>query len=211
MPESTYASRLTTFAGMAGALLLGAGVYANWIRAEALPYGAYLVGIGAVVLGAALWKNSVEIGSVRIGDAGIALERGGDLERILWCDVERISLDPDRTLITGKTGNISFPTAAHLRAAAWLAREAGRRIPDAVAVKREQLSKLPEPREIDGELVTVEELQVTGRHCRATGRPIAFERDARLCPTCGEVYLKDQIPSQCMTCGAELGTRARDA
>ena len=39
----------------------------------------------------------------------------------------------------------------------------------------------------------------------------AFERDARLCPNCGEVYLKDQVPKKCLTCQAELGTRAREA
>ena len=61
------------------------------------------------------------------------------------------------------------------------------------------------------ESVTVEELQIAGRHCRASGKPISFERDARLCPQCGEAYLKDQVPKKCLTCQAELGTRAREA
>lgn len=211
LPETTYASRVTTYAGMAGALALGAGVYANWIRPEALAYAPYLVAGGALALGGALWKSGADLGNVRIGDAGLALERGGDVERILWCDMERIALDDGRVVVTAKTGSLSFPIEAHPKAAAWLASEAGRRIPDIVAIRREDMKKLPEPRDLDGELVTIEEVQVTGRHCRATGKPIAFERDARLCPTCGEVYLKDQVPKKCMTCNAELATRAREA
>jgi hypothetical protein len=210
-PEPTNASRVAVFAGMAGALALGAGVYANWVRPEALAFAPYLVAGGAVVLGGALWKGGTEPGSVRVGDAGVAIERGGELVRILWCDVERIALNDGRIVVTGKESNITFPIEAHPKATAWLVSEAGRRIPDAVALKREQLTKVPEPRELDGELVTIEEVQVAGRHCRATGKPIAFERDARLCPNCGEVYLKDQVPKKCLTCQAELGGRAREA
>jgi len=209
--ETTYASRVTTYVGMAGALVLGAGVYANWVREEALAYAPYMVGGGFLALGGALWRSSTDVGNVRIGDAGVALERGGDLERILWCDMERVSLDGGRVVIRGKGGTITFPADAHPKALAWLASEGGRRVPDVIAFKRDQLSKLPEPRDLDGELVKLEEIQVTGRHCRASGKPIAFERDARLCPTCSEAYLKDQVPKKCLTCNADLGSRAREA
>lgn len=209
--ESTYASRVSSIAGMAGALTLGAGVYANWIREEALAYGPYLVGAGALVLGGAIWKGGAEVGAVRVGDAGVALEHGGELSRILWCDMERIALENQNLLIKGKATSITFPVEAHPRATAWVVSEAGRRVPDVVALKRDQIKDLPEVKEFDGELVSIEELQVTGRDCRATGKPIAFERDARLCPNCGEVYLKDQVPKKCLTCQGELGTRAREA
>jgi hypothetical protein len=210
-PEPTNSSRIAVAGGMVGALALGAGVYGNWVREEALAYAPYLVAVGAVALGGALWKSGTEPGNVRVGDAGVALERGGELLRILWCDIERIALKDGRIVVSGKQSSITFPVDAHPKATAWLASEAGRRIPDTLAFKSEQLAKLPEPRELDGELVTIEEVQVTGRHCRATGKPIAFERDARLCQNCGEVYLKDQVPKKCLTCQAELGSRAREA
>lgn len=210
-PEQTYAARVTTFGGMGAALLLGAGVYATWIQEQAPAFGPYLVGVGAVGLGVALWKGGADVGNVRVGDAGVAVERGADVSRVLWCDMERVTVEAGRVMITGKDANLTFPVDAHPKATAWLVNEAGRRMPDVLAFKREQLDKLPEPRELDGELVTIEEVQITGRHCRATGKPIAFERDARLCPQCGEVYLKDQVPKKCLTCHAELATRAREA
>lgn len=210
-PEQTQAARVMMFAGMAGALLLGAGVYTTWIQEQAPTYAPYLVAVGAIVLGVAFWKNSAEVGNVRVGDAGVAIERGADLSRVLWCDMERVAVEAGRVMITGKGANISFPVEAHPKATAWLVNEAGRRMPDVLAFKREQLDKLPEPRDLDGELVTIEEVQITGRHCRATNKPIAFERDARVCPQCGEVYLKDQVPKKCLTCHAELAGRAREA
>lgn len=196
---------------MVGAAALGAGVYANWIREEALAYGQFLIVGGAIALGGALWKGGKELGAARVGDAGVALEHGGELSRILWCDVERIGLENGRLVIKGKDTSIAFPLEAHPRATAWVVSEAGRRIPDVVALKRDQIKDLPEPKEFDGELVTIEELQLTGRACRASGKAIAFERDARICPNCGEAYLKDQVPKQCLTCKGELGTRARVA
>jgi hypothetical protein len=75
-------------------------------------------------------------------------------------------------------------------------------------VKRRELEGLPEPKDSDGELVPIEALQVTGRRCAATDKVISFERDARLCPTCAQVYLKDHVPKKCLTCGGELGERA---
>jgi hypothetical protein len=75
-------------------------------------------------------------------------------------------------------------------------------------VKRDAVDGLPTPRDDDGELLVVESLQVAGRECAASGKTIAFERDARLCPQCCQVYLKDRVPKKCLTCDAELGERA---
>lgn len=209
-PEETYASRVTVYAGMLGALGLGAGVYAQWLREEPLAYGPYLVGAGAIVFAGSLWKGAAEVGHVRVGDAGVALERGSDVVRVLWCDIERASIENGQLLVRGKEASLSFPVDAHPKASAWFVSEGGRRVPDVIAVSRNEIERLPETKEFDGELVTVEELQVAGRHCRASGKPISFERDARLCPQCGESYLKDQVPKKCQTCQAELGARARE-
>lgn len=209
-PEATYASRLPTALGMLGALGLGAGVYANWIREEPLAFAPYLVAAGALLLAFALWKGGAQVGKIRVGDAGVALDEEGDLVRILWCDMERVEMAGGELIIRSEQATIRFPVAAHPKAATWVVHEGGRRMPDMMAVNRAEIQQLGEPAELDGEPVLIEEVQVTGRHCRATGKPIAFERDARLCPTCGQVYLKDSVPKKCLTCSNELATRARE-
>ncbi|HET9958522.1 MAG TPA: hypothetical protein VFQ61_28705 [Polyangiaceae bacterium] len=208
--EPTYASRVTAFAGMGGALVLGAGVYAQWIRDEALSYAPVLVASGAAVLAWALWKSGGPLANVRVGEAGVALEKDNELNRLLWCDIERIALDKSDLLIRGKNAQLRFPLDAHQRAAAWIVSEAGQRVPDVVALSRAEIERLPQTKDSDGELVNIEDVQVAGRHCKATGKPISFEREARLCPTCGEAYLKDHVPKKCLTCNAELGSRARE-
>ena len=84
----------------------------------------------------------------------------------------------------------------------------GLRVPAAMDVKRQSLADLPEPKDTDGEFVVIDGLQVAGRHCAASDKPIAFERDARLCPICGQVYLNGQVPKKCLTCSADLGNKA---
>ena len=75
---------------------------------------------------------------------------------------------------------------------------------------RDAIAGLPEPKDTDGELVPVEGLQVAGRQCAKSGKAISFERDARLCPNCGQVYHHTSVPKRCMTCKAELGEKAID-
>ena len=62
-----------------------------------------------------------------------------------------------------------------------------------------------------GEAVPVTGDQVAGRRCAATQKIISFERDARLCPNCGQVYFKDNVPQACVTCGEEVAGRAVQA
>src|SRR5262245_17670862 len=68
-----------TIVGMSiGAVLLGAGVYGQFLRAEALgpsKYALYLLAASAVVLlGIALFGQRVPK-PVRVGDAGVAIEK----------------------------------------------------------------------------------------------------------------------------------------
>ena len=116
--------------------------------------------------------------------------------------------DADLSLIKGKNVTFTIPIAAHPRAVAWILAEGTKRVPEAMNVKKSDLAGLPEPRDLDGELVVLEGVQVAGRHCAATDKPIAFERDARLCPNCAQVYLKDNVPKKCVTCEHELGSAA---
>lgn len=207
-PEQTYSSTAAVGAGMLGALALGAGVWGQWISETPHTFAPYLFGGGALVLGASLWFGDAGAVPVRVGDAGIALERGTELTRLAWCDLETVQVNGKQLSVKGKGATFSIPIAAQPRAVAWILAEGTRRVPDAMNVKKSDLDGLPEPKDLDGELVLVEGVQVAGRACAATGKPIAFERDARLCPNCAQVYLKDAVPKQCVTCERELGSSA---
>lgn len=207
-PEQTYSSGAAVAGGMLGALAAGAGVWSQWISETPHAYAPYLFGGGALALGASLWFGDAGAVPVRVGDAGIALERGSELTRLLWCDLETVEVSGKQLVAKGKTTTFTIPIAAHPKAVAWILAEGTRRVPEAMNVKKSDLEGLPEPKDLDGEMVTLEGLQIAGKHCAATDKPIAFERDARLCPNCAQVYLKDSVPKKCVTCERDLGTGA---
>ena len=207
-PEQTYSSGTAVAVGMVGALAAGAGVWGQWISEAPHGFAPYLFGGGAIALGAALWYGDAGAVPVRVGDAGVALERGTELTRLAWCDLETVEVVGKQLLLRGDKTTFSIPVAAHPKAVAWILAEGTKRVPDAMNVKKSQLTGLPEPKDLDGELVALEGVQVAGKHCAASEKPIAFERDARLCPNCAEVYLKDQVPKKCVTCEHELGSAA---
>lgn len=207
-PAQTYSSGAAVAGGMLGALALGAGVWGQWLSETPHSYSPFLFGGGAVALGASLWFGDAGAVPVRIGDAGIALERGTELTRLAWCDLETIEVSGKVLNVKGKNATFAIPVAAQPVAVAWILAEGTRRVPDAMNVKKSDLSGLPEPKDLDGEMVPLEGVQVAGRHCAATDKPIAFERDARLCPNCAQVYLKDAVPKKCVTCERDLGSSA---
>ncbi len=207
-PEQTYSSAAAVAVGMVGSLAAGAGVWAQWIMETPPAYAPFLFGGGAVTLGASLWFGDAGAVPVRLGDAGIALERGAELTRIAWCDLQTVAIVGKQLVAKSADVTFNIPVAAHPRAVAWILSEGTKRVPEAMNVKKSELNGLPEPRDSDGEHVPLEGVQIAGRHCAATGKPIAFERDARLCPNCAQVYLKDNVPKKCVTCERELGNAA---
>ena len=62
---------------------------------------------------------------------------------------------------------------------------------------------LPEVRASAGESLPLEPPQVVGKHCASSGKVIAYEPDARVCPRCERVYHKVSVPDAC-ECGASL-------
>jgi hypothetical protein len=206
--ESAQASQLAVGAGIVGGLALGAGVYAQWVRAIPLEHAPYILAAGAFTLGAALLFGDQKTPAVRIGDAGIAIEKGNELVRVPWCDIDRVYVEGGKLHVKSKTAPLALPLAAQSTAVSWILAEGTRRVPDVMDVRREALNDLPEPKDTDGELVTLEAVQVAGRVCAKTGRAIAFERDARLCPRCAQVYHHSGVPKKCVTCKADLAERA---
>jgi hypothetical protein len=206
--EQTYASKVAVGVGMLGGRALGGGVYSQWLCDQARGVAPYMALGGAAVLAGALIFGDLGTDPVRVGDGGVAIEKGGEVLRILWCDLEQVSAENGKLVLKGNDQTLVIPMAGQPQAVAKILAEGTRRVPDAMNVKRSALAGLPEPSDHDGEVLTMETLQVAGRHCAASDRPISFERDARLCPQCCQVYLRDEVPKKCVTCDAELGERA---
>ena len=193
--------------GMAGAAALGAGVWSRWFMDPAASYAMYLLVPGAAALaGALFWGDQNE--PVRVGDGGIAIERNGEVLRVPWCDIQHVRREGGTLLVASEAQTLRISIGAQPQASAWILAEGARRLPDVIDIKPSAADDLPEPNENAGERLRVEDLQVAGRHCAASQEPIAFERDARLCPKCTQVYHRQHVPDRCTTCQAKLGTRA---
>ena len=206
--EQTYASKVAVGVGMLGGLGLGAGVYSQWVSETPTRAAPFLIAGGAVVLAGALLYGDLGTHPVRVGDAGVAVERGREVVRIVWCDLSRVRAEDGKLVLEGHEQTLVIPIAAHPQAVARILAEGTRRVPEIMDVKRSVAAGLPAVGEGDGAVLTVESLQVAGRNCAASDKPIAFERDARLCPQCCQVYLKAHVPKKCVTCKAELGDNA---
>lgn len=201
--------------GALSALLLGAGawgyVYAQSFAADEklkqLP--SYLVAAGAVLMGITIWIGTSSEPPVRVGDPGIALEKG-DLRRMPWWAIDKISFESGSLalVIAGKDeANVEWTfklaVKSHADAIGWIVKEALDRIPRRVDISDDLLEKLPGASEQAGERIDLEPLQVVGKRCAVTGKTISYEPDARTCPRCERVYQKDSVPKKCK-CGNSL-------
>jgi hypothetical protein len=148
---------------------------------------------------------------VRVGDAGIAIEKGSEVVRLIWCDIERIFVERGNLVARGDDVTLTIPVSAHPVAVAWILSEGVRRVPESMDVKQSELQKLPSPQDKDGEVLVIDALQVAGRQCASSKKTISFERDARLCPNCGQVYHKDHVPKSCITCGSSMSGKVQQS
>jgi hypothetical protein len=212
-------------AGALGSVLLGAGVYIQFFRpannvlavklgarvVELADKGAYVVGAGAVILALVILFAPDFETALLVGDGGVGVDEGGDdgPQRILWCDIEQISMSGDVLVIRGEDRKFAVPLSSQPQAAAWILREAQERIPSVIALDHAEQERIPKADEQAGERRKISDIQIAGRRCRATDRVISYEPDARLCPRCGEIYLKDEVPKECLTCEGPLGDAAQ--
>ncbi|MBK8256504.1 MAG: hypothetical protein IPK82_28025 [Polyangiaceae bacterium] len=187
-----------------GAVALGAGVYAQWLRSAdgPHPYALYILIAGAVVLlGVALFGQG-PARPVRVGDGGVAIEReDNNMERIAWCDISRLLVDGSTVTVQGDGTTISVSRGVHAAAAARIVSEARDRVPSKVG--DDVQVKAPEGA-ADPAKERLEPPQIAGKTCKASGTVISFEKDARLCGRCGELYHKKSVPDRCLTCEAPL-------
>jgi hypothetical protein len=204
--------------GAVAALLLGAGAWAQWGRVmltsgqASLPAGTWILAAGIVALGVAIWLATSGELTLRVGDGGLAVEKNG-VTRLPWWGVESIAYDGTAVVARGKGEGgaevvVQARVKGHPQAAAWIVREARARVPDVVQIGDE--AGLPTAREGAGERLVLEQLQIVGRRCVASGTIIAFEPDARVCGRCERVYHKDHVPEACECGGAMNASKGAD-
>jgi hypothetical protein len=193
--------------GGLGVTALGAGTYATWVHDVPMDVGPYLFGVGIIGVIIATLMGSSDGLPIRVGDAGVAVERGGSQpERIHWYEIDSVGLEgSDRIVVEGALGKrIVAPLAHHAAAAGWILKEATARIPKRVKVPVEQTPTILKGTDEHGKTLVIEKMQLAGRRCKASNVVISFERDARSCKRCGEVYEKKHVPEKCLTCEAPM-------
>lgn len=205
-PKSSTTAVISVVGLSIGALLLGAGAYGQWMRAEALgphPWSPWLLLGGALLLVAVALFGPRAVTPLRVGDAGVGSESsGGEIDRIEWRDVTAVHAGGGSLVLESSGHTLTIPLALHPQAAARVLAEARARIPGKVGdVDEPAFAALDDG---EGEVMPLEPAQVAGSRCKATDKLIAFEKDARLCGRCGEVYHKEAVPPACLTCEAKL-------
>lgn len=208
--------------GALGGLVLGAGLFAYFYasgeghtfgpeaadKVKAIP--SYLIAGGAVIMGICIWLGTSSEAPIRVGDPGIAVEKG-ETRRMPWWLVEKITWQPGALalIVSGRDETLrdwtfKVPVASHPEAVGWIVSEARRRIKKKVEIEKGVLAKLPAAHEHAGTKIDLEPLQVVGKKCAASGKTISYEPDARVCPQCERVYFKRSVPNKCK-CGASIG------
>jgi hypothetical protein len=200
------AERWLSFAlTLLGALLLGAAFYGAVVSPAPVPGSGYLFVLGVLLASIGWLWGARPPASVRIGDLGVALEGGEEVTRLLWHELKTVRVQGRQLVLEGGSQSLSIPLGAHGQAARQIIAQAARRIPQRVEVSSGALDRLPALLASAGTLVPVIGFQVTGRRCMASGTPITFEADARLCQNCGAVYHARHVPEACVACAARLG------
>jgi hypothetical protein len=204
-PEPTGRTNLTALLNGVGAAAFGAAVYATWIRDEPMSVGPalFIAGVAAIVAAALLGDTTP---ALRVGAAGVGIERGGPQpERLAWCDVTQITIeDGKRVAVASATDRIVAELNCHAPAAGWIVKEALDRIPKRVKIEADRCAQLVRETDEPATMVAYEPVQVAGRRCAKCDAVITFEVDAHLCARCGQAYHRDHVPERCATCEAEL-------
>jgi hypothetical protein len=210
-PRATTNPLVVYVIGALGAVAMGAGSWGQfgYLLQDGAPapfaYAPYILALGALLVGAAIWRGTSGEPALRVGDGGLAVERGG-LRRLPWYAIERIEWREEAVRVTGTSDDgaamtIVARSSSQPQAAAWIVKEARERIPKVVDVPDD--ATLTAASASAGESLPLDPPQVVGKHCAATGKVIAYEPDARLCPRCERIYHKTGVPETC-ECGASL-------
>ncbi len=210
-PRATANPMVVYAIGALGAVAMGAGGWGQFASLlqeggpEPFKYAPYILALGAVLVGVAIWRGTSGDPALRVGDAGLAVEKGG-VRRMPWYAIERIEWREEAVRVIGKGEDgasltIVAKSASQPQAAAWIVKEARERVAKVVDVPED--ATLAAPLMSAGDSLPLEPPQVVGKHCASSGKIIAYEPDARVCPRCERVYHKTSVPESC-ECGASL-------
>lgn len=205
--SSTFMPLWVGIVGALGSAVLGAGVFGLWILDPALSFASYLVAAGGFGLGVALWFGQPAESGVIVGDSGIGVEDGRETSRIPWFELRSLRVIGGYVVAEGPKQKLKFLLGANAHAAAWLLKEAAERVPSVVDVPKSIAETLPPLKDVKGYSQDVQDDQVTGLHCAASGKVITLEEDARFCPKCGQVFHKEGVPAKCTHCDTDLTGR----
>ena len=115
--------------------------------------------------------------------------------------MSRVLADGDMLTFQGPGTVVAIPSSSTPRPPRALA-EARARIPK--RLEGVDTAAVPGLVQAAGEVIPLERAQLAGARCKASDEAIAFEKDARLCGRCGEVYHKAHVHDACLTCEAPL-------
>jgi hypothetical protein len=203
LPHNGPAAAISVLAMSLGALAVGAGVYGKFLRDAAAgshPWSTWLLVGGAALFAAAALLGAMPASPARVGDAGVALEKGDLVEHLPWHSIDSVSVAGKALVVRGVGRSVTFPLAAHPDAAARIASEAQTRLPGKVG----DLAGLQPGEGSGGEKIALEPLQLAGMRCAASDRIIALDKDGRVCGRCGQVYHRESVPPACVSCDAPL-------
>jgi hypothetical protein len=214
LPRSTASPLVVYIIGATGAILLGAGVWGQFgnalrkIEVEPYEYAPWVLAVGAVLTGVAIWIGTSTEAAIRVGIGGLTEERGSP-KRMPWWRVEEVTGDATMLVVRGKddTGTdmiVRITRRALPDAMAWVMREARDRAPDRVELSDDAITSIGKPSKDAGEVITAPPLQVVGQRCGESDKMISYEPDARICPKCERVYHKDHVPKRCVSCDSSL-------
>lgn len=161
-----------------------------------------LIACVAFPVGWWLWQPRADI--VRVGPAGIGLERRGEIERIRWCEVDKLTTTLSYLEIHAKGTTHHVSVDSHPMAVARIIAEAAQRIMTKLEMSRQAHDRLPKLDADDAPSSPSADLQIAGSVCVHSGHAIAMEADARLCPRCTAAYHWEHVPTSCDVCGAGL-------
>lgn len=218
-PHASTNPKIVGAIGGLGALLAGAGAYGQFgpmHLEEPLKLVPWMLAGGAALIGVAFWFGTSGDPPLRVGDGGIAVDKGSSPRRMPWYDVESVRFDEaaGAVVATGKDElgaplTVAAKLASQPLAAAWIVREARERVASVVDVPESANERLAATSDADGDVLKLEPVQVVGKRCAASGKIISFEPDARVCNRCDRVYHKSHVPKKC-ACGAPLhGTKGK--
>jgi hypothetical protein len=189
----------------AAGALAGAGTYAAVLTEPPSEYRGYLF-LGSLVA-AVFWLYRVVTtnNDVLVGDAGVAIEKAGEVQRLLWSEIQSIRYENQHLVLLGAHTTLRIPELFHTQAIRSILKEAAERLPKIIDVPAKLVDELPtlvaaKPPQPQA----VHALQIAGKRCVVSKQVITVERDARLCRNCMTVYHRTKVPTICVTCDREL-------